>query len=178
MDLEFTPVELKFRDEVRAWIAENYTDDLKKRMALSKNGSLDETNQKLWQKKLAGKGWLVPNWPTEHGGPGWDQPQKYIFEMAMSLAGCPRNSSMGARRGPPGSLRVGTDDQTSELLPPIRNSEVWWCQGYADPGSGSGLASLSMSAKREDDHYIRNGSKTWTTYAQWADWIFCLVRTS
>src|SRR5690606_37093261 len=166
MDLEFTPVELKFRDEVRAWIAENYTDDLKNRMALSKNGSLDETNQKLWQKKLAGKGWLVPNWPTEDGARGWDQAQKYIFAMEMSLAGCPRNSSMGVRMCAPVFMKFGTDDQKMKFLPPIRNSEVWWCQGYSEPGSGSDLASLSMSAKREDDHYILNGSKTWTTYAQ------------
>ena len=88
MDLEFTTEELKFRDEVRAWIAEVYTDDLKKRMALSKNGSLDEKNQKAWQKKLADKGWLCTNWPVEHGGTGWNQTQKYIYEMEMALSGC------------------------------------------------------------------------------------------
>ncbi len=178
MDLEFTTEELKFRDEVRAWIAETYTDDLKKRMALSKNGSLDEKNQKAWQKKLAEKGWLVTNWPTEHGGPGWNQTQKYIYEMEMALAGAPRMSSMGVRMCAPVIMKFGTDAQKKKFLPPIRNSDVWWCQGYSEPGSGSDLASLSMTAKREGDHYILNGSKTWTTYAQWADWIFCLVRTS
>jgi alkylation response protein AidB-like acyl-CoA dehydrogenase len=178
MDLEFSPAELKFRDEVRAWIAEVYTDDLKKRMALSKNGSLDEKNQKAWQKKLADKGWLCTNWPVEHGGTGWNQAQKYIYEMEMALAGAPRMGSMGVRMCAPVIMEFGTEAQKKKFLPPIRDSEVWWCQGYSEPGSGSDLASLSMTAKREGDFYILNGSKTWTTYAQWADWIFCLVRTS
>lgn len=178
MDLEFTAEELKFRDEVRAWIAEHYTDDLKRRMSLTKNGSLDETHQKAWLKKLAEKGWLVTNWPTEHGGPGWNQTQKYIYEMEMSLSGAPRMSSMGVRMCAPVIMKFGTDEQKKKFLPPIRNSDVWWCQGYSEPGSGSDLASLAMTGKREGDHYILNGSKTWTTYAQWADWIFCLVRTS
>src|SRR5262245_54251969 len=141
MDLEFTPAELKFRDEVRAWIAENYTDDLQKRMALSKNGSLDEKNQKAWQKKLADKGWLVTNWPKEHGGPGWNQTRKYIYEMEMALAGAPRMSSMGVRMCAPVIMKFGTDAQKKKFLPPIRNSEVWWCQGYSEPGSEIGRAS-------------------------------------
>jgi alkylation response protein AidB-like acyl-CoA dehydrogenase len=178
MDLEFTTDELKFRDEVRSWIREVLTDDLKQRMALSKNGSLDEAHQKAWQKKLAEKGWLTTNWPVEHGGPGWTQTQKYIFEMECALAGTPRMSSMGVRMCAPVIMKFGTDAQKKKFLPPIRNSEVWWCQGYSEPGAGSDLAGLSMSARREGDHYILNGSKTWTTYAQWADWIFCLVRTS
>ncbi len=178
MDLEFTPEELKFRDEVRAWIAENYTDDLKKRMALSKSGSLDEKHQKQWLKMLADKGWLCINWPKEYGGPGWTQTQKYIFEMEMALAGCPHASPMGVRMCAPVVMKFGTEEQKKRFLPPILKSEVWWCQGYSEPGSGSDLASLQMSARREGDFYILNGSKTWTTYAQWADWIFCLVRTS
>ena len=178
MDLEFTPAELTFRDEVRSWIAEHYTDDLRKRMALSKNGSLDEMNQKAWHKKLAARGWLCTNWPVEYGGPGWTQAQKYIYEMEMALAGAPRMSSMGVRMCAPVIMKFGTQAQKDRFLPPIRNSEVWWCQGYSEPGSGSDLASLSMSARRDGDFYVLNGSKTWTTHAQWADWIFCLVRTS
>ncbi len=178
MDLEFTAEDIKFRDEIRAGIAEIYTDDLKKRMSLTKSGSLDEEHQKLWQKRLAEKGWLTPNWPVEHGGPGWTQTQKYIFEMECALAGTPRNSSMGVRMCAPVVMKFGTDEQKERFLPPIRNSEVWWCQGYSEPGAGSDLASLQMTAQRDGDHYIVNGSKTWTTYAQWADWIFCLVRTS
>jgi alkylation response protein AidB-like acyl-CoA dehydrogenase len=178
MNLEFTPEDIKFRDEVRAWIKEVYTDDLKKRMALSKNGSLDEKHQKAWQKMLAQKGWLATNWPKEYGGTGWNQTQKYIFEMECALAGTPRMSSMGIRMCAPVIMKFGTDEQKKKFLPPIRNSEVWWCQGYSEPGSGSDLASLQMSGRREGDHYILNGQKTWTTYAQWADWIFCLVRTS
>lgn len=178
MDLEFTADELKFRDEVRAWIAEVFNDDLRKRISLSKNHTLDEEHQKAWQKLLANKGWLTINWPVEHGGPGWTQTQKYIFEMEMALSGAPRMSSMGVRMCAPVIMKFGTEEQKRKFLPPIRNSDVWWCQGYSEPGSGSDLASLSMSARREGDHYILNGSKTWTTYAQWADWIFCLVRTS
>ena len=115
MDLEFTPEELKFRDEVRAWIAEAYTDDLKKRMALSKNGSLDEKNQKLWQKKLADKGWLCTNWPNEHGGTGWNQTQKYIYEMEMALAGAPRMSSMGVRMCAPVIMKFGNGRAEEEI---------------------------------------------------------------
>ncbi len=163
---------------MRAGIADILTDDFKKRIELSKNGSLDEKHQKAWQKKLAEKGWLCTNWPTEHGGPGWTQTQKYIFEMECALAGTPRMASMGVRMCAPVIMKFGTEEQKQRFLPPIRNSEVWWCQGYSEPGAGSDLAGLQMTARREGDHYILNGSKTWTTYAQWADWIFCLVRTS
>src|SRR5690606_21719758 len=142
------------RDEIRAGIAEILTPEFKKRIELSKNGSLDETHQKAWQKKLAEKGWLCINWPAEHGGPGWTQTQKYIFEMECALAGAPRMSSMGVRMGAPVIMKFGTDAQKQRFLPPIRNSEVWWCQGYSEPGSGSDLASLQMTARREGDHYI------------------------
>ena len=140
MDLEFTADELKFRDEVRTWISEVLTDDLKQRMALSKNGSLDEVHQKAWQKQLAKKGWLATNWPVEHGGTGWTQTQKYIFEMECALAGTPRMSSMGIRMCAPVIMKFGTDAQKEKFLPPIRNSDVWWCQGYSEPGAGSDLA--------------------------------------
>jgi hypothetical protein len=178
MDLEFTAEDIRFRDEVRAWLAEALTDDLKRRMALSKNGSLDELHQKAWLKKLADKGWLAINWPKEYGGPGWSQTQKYIFEMEFALAGAPRMGSMGVRMCAPVIMKFGTEEQKKRFLPPILKSDVWWCQGYSEPGSGSDLASLQMSARREGDYYVLNGSKTWTTHAQWADWIFCLVRTS
>jgi alkylation response protein AidB-like acyl-CoA dehydrogenase len=178
MNLEFSADELKFRDEVRAWIKETFTDEYRSRIALSKNHSLDETHQKGWLKELAKKGWLTPNWPEEYGGPGWTQNQKYIFEMETSLAGTPRNGSMGVRMCAPVIMKFGTDEQKKRFLPPIRQSDVWWCQGYSEPGAGSDLAGLQMTARREGDHYIVNGTKTWTTYAQWADWIFCLVRTS
>jgi len=178
MDLDFTPEDLRFRDEVRDWIKENLTDDFKRRMALSKNGSLDERHQKAWQKKLADKGWLATNWPMEHGGPGWTQTQKYIFEMECALAGTPRMASMGVRMCAPVIMKFGTDEQKKKFLPPILSSDVWWCQGYSEPGAGSDLAGLQMTARRDGDRYILNGSKTWTTHAQWADWIFCLVRTS
>ncbi len=178
MDLEFTAEDIKFRDEVRAGIAEIFTEDFKKRIVMSKNHSLDETWQKAWLKALASKGWMTPNWPVEYGGPDWNQTQKYIFEMECSLAGTPRNGSMGVRMCAPVIMKFGTQEQKDRFLPPIRSADVWWCQGYSEPGAGSDLAGLQMTARREGDHYIVNGTKTWTTYAQWADWIFCLVRTS
>lgn len=178
MDLEFSSSDLRFRDEVREWLAGALTDDIKRRMLLSKNGSMDEIHQKAWLKTLANKGWLCTNWPVEHGGPGWSQTQKYIFEMECALAGAPRNGSMGVRMCAPVIMQFGDDAQKKRFLPPILNADVWWCQGYSEPGAGSDLASLQMTATRDGDHYVLNGSKTWTTYAQWADWIFCLVRTS
>ena len=178
MDLSFSPEDIKFQGEVRAWIAENYDDDLKKQLAQSKNGYLDKAGQVRWQKKLASRGWAAPDWPVEHGGPGFTASQRYIFNMEMSLAGVPVSSPMGIKMVAPVIMAFGSDEQKKQHLPPILNSDIWWCQGYSEPGSGSDLASLQMRAERDGDHYVLNGSKIWTTHAQWADWMFCLVRTS
>jgi alkylation response protein AidB-like acyl-CoA dehydrogenase len=178
MDLAFTADDLAFRDEVRAWIAANYDSDLKAMMAQSKNGYLDKEGQVRWQKKLNDKGWVAPDWPVEHGGPGWTANQRYIFNMETSAAGCTIVSPMGLKMVAPVIMAFGADAQKQKFLPPILASDVWWCQGYSEPGSGSDLASLQMKAVRAGDDYILNGTKIWTTHAQWADWIFCLVRTS
>lgn len=178
MDLAFTPEELQFRDEVRAWIKENYDADLKAMMAQSKNGYLDKEGQVRWQKKLYERGWIAPDWPVEHGGPGFTAAQRYIFQMEMAAAGTPIVSPMGVRMVAPVIMAFGTEEQKKRHLPPILRSDVWWCQGYSEPGSGSDLASLQMKAERDGDDYVLNGSKIWTTHAQWADWMFCLVRTS
>lgn len=178
MHLSFTPEDIAFQKKVRDWIADAYTPELKAKMALSKNGYLDKAGQVEWQKKLYEAGWVAPNWPEEHGGPGLTSSQRYILNMELSLAGTPTVSPMGISMVAPVLMAFGSEAQKKKYLPPILRSDVWWCQGYSEPGSGSDLASLQMSAVRDGDDYILNGSKIWTTHAQWADMIFCLVRTS
>jgi alkylation response protein AidB-like acyl-CoA dehydrogenase len=147
-------------------------------MAQSKNGYLDKAGQVKWQKKLFERGWVAPDWPVELGGAGFTPSQRYIFNMEMSLAGTPHPSPMGLKMCAPVIMAFGTPEQKAQHLPPILSSDIWWCQGYSEPGAGSDLASLKMSAERDGDDYVLNGSKIWTTHAQWADWMFCLVRTS
>ena len=182
MELEFKPEDLAFRDEVRAWIAQAYDPKLRAKMALSKNGYLDKDGQVAWQKKLYEKGWIAPDWPVEYGGPGWTPTQRYIFAMETAAAGCPIVSPMGLKMVAPVIMAFGNDEQKRRHLPPILASDIWWCQGYSEPGSGSDLASLQMRADRTVRDgvpgYVLNGSKIWTTHAQWADWMFNLVRTS
>ena len=178
MDLDFSAEDLAFRDEVRAFIAEHFDDDMRARSAQSKNHHIDKAGQVRWLKALNAKGWIAPDWPVEYGGTGWSHAKKFIFDMEMALAGAPETSNMGLRMCAPVVMAFGTPEQKAQHLPKILSTDVWWCQGYSEPGSGSDLASLSLKAERDGDHYVLNGSKIWTTYAQWADWMFCLVRTS
>ncbi|HAE93381.1 MAG TPA: pimeloyl-CoA dehydrogenase large subunit, partial [Hyphomonas atlantica] len=178
MDLSFTKEDLEFQKEVRDWIAEAYTPELRAKMAMSKNGYLDKDGQVEWQKRLYEKGWVAPNWPEKYGGPGLSPSERYILNMELSAAGTPTVSPMGISMVAPVLMEFGSDEQKEKYLPPILRSDVWWCQGYSEPGAGSDLASLQMSAVRDGDDYVLNGSKIWTTHAQWADMIFCLVRTS
>ena len=178
MDLAFSPEDLAFQQEVRDWIASAFDEDLRRQLAQSKNGYLDKAGQVKWQKKLYERGWAAPDWPVELGGTGFTASQRYIFNMEMSLAGTPLPSPMGLKMCAPVIMAFGTPEQKAQHLPPILSSDIWWCQGYSEPGAGSDLASLKMSAIRDGDDYVLNGSKIWTTQAQWADWMFCLVRTS
>ena len=178
MDLSFSKEDEQFRDEVRAFISERYDEDLRYKMACSKNGYLDKAGQVKWQKALNDRGWAAVNWPKEYGGAGFTGNQKYIFDAEMSAAGAPIVSPMGLKMVAPVIMAFGSDAQKSKYLPPILSSDIWWCQGYSEPGSGSDLASLNMRAEDKGDHYVCNGTKIWTTHAQWADWIFCLVRTT
>jgi alkylation response protein AidB-like acyl-CoA dehydrogenase len=177
MELAFSKEDLAFRDEVRRFIDENFDSALRAQLAQSKNGYLDRDGQLKWQRALYRKGWAAPNWPVEHGGTGWTPSQKYIFESEMAAAGTPIVSPMGLKMVAPVLMAFGSDAQKKKYLPPILASEVWWCQGYSEPGSGSDLASLQMRCEDKGDHYLLNGSKIWTTHAQWADWMFNLVRT-
>jgi alkylation response protein AidB-like acyl-CoA dehydrogenase len=178
MDLAFNADELAFQKEVRDWIAANMPPEVAEESRRSRSSHVSKERLLQWQKKLAGKGWLCPNWPKEYGGPGWSSTQKFIFEMEMARADSPYLSSFSIKMVAPVLMKFGSEAQKKRFLPKIAAAEELWCQGYSEPGSGSDLASLRTRALREGDHYIVNGQKIWTTNAHWADWIFCLVRTS
>ena len=175
MNAEFTAEELAFQTEVREFMQNEFPPELKQKIDANIRLSKDETVR--WQKILYKKGWVAPNWPVEYGGTGWTPTQKYIFATEMGLVGAPEPVPFGMKMVAPVIMAYGSDEQKKRFLPDILESKVWWCQGYSEPNAGSDLASLKTSAVRDGDHYIVNGSKTWNTYGQFADWIFCLVRT-
>ncbi|MGZ5040589.1 MAG: acyl-CoA dehydrogenase family protein, partial [Usitatibacter sp.] len=175
MDLNYSPDELAFRDEVRAWLRTNLPADLRQKMESYQELSKEELLR--WHKILAEKGWVAPDWPKEWGGTDWNVVQRYIFEEECGFAATPMIVPFGVRMCAPVLLQFGTEAQKKRFLPRIYQGEDFWCQGYSEPGSGSDLASLKTRAAREGDHYVVNGQKTWTTLAHYGDWIFCLVRT-
>jgi len=176
MDLSFTPEEEAFRAEVRQWLSTAMPPHLAEKAAVDGNFSMDEVMQ--WHRVLAEKGWIAPNWPEEVGGPGWTAAQRFIFTEELEKAGTPQLSPFGLSMVGPLLIQFGTAAQKERWLPKILSGEEVWCQGYSEPGSGSDLASLRTTAEDQGDHFLVNGQKTWTTYAQYADWIFCLVRTN
>ncbi|HEX2891726.1 acyl-CoA dehydrogenase family protein [Vineibacter terrae] len=178
MHMNFTEADIAFQTEVRDWLTENLTPEIVAEAKVARNAFMSRERLLDWQKRLARKGWLCTNWPTEYGGPGWTPTQKYIFEMEMARVGAPGTSPFGPRMCAPVIMKYGNQAQKDKHLPPMLNSDLIWCQGYSEPGSGSDLASLKTRAVREGDFYIVNGTKIWTTTAHIADWIFCLVRTS
>lgn len=175
MNNSFSEQDLAFQKEVRDFFADAFTDELRERFAsgLDTKGAAVE-----WQRKLYDKGWVALDWPAEYGGTGWSAVQKFIFESERSRAGIPDVVPFGLKMVAPVIYTFGSDEQKAKFLPRILKSEDWWCQGYSEPGAGSDLASLKTKAVREGDEYVINGAKIWTTYAQHADWIFCLVRTA
>ena len=176
MDLQFTPEELAFRDEVRGFLKDQLPEDLSHKV---KNGlQLTKQDMERWHAILNARGWLANHWPEKHGGPGWSAVQKFIFEHECALAGTPRIVPFGLSMLGPVLIKYGNEAQKAHWLPRILDGSDWWCQGYSEPGSGSDLASVKTSAVREGDHYIVNGQKTWTTLGQHANMIFCLVRTN
>jgi alkylation response protein AidB-like acyl-CoA dehydrogenase len=176
MDLNFTPDEQAFRLEVRDWVHEHLPQDIahKVRHALR----LSREDHQRWARILGQKGWLAWGWPRQFGGPGWNGVQKHLFEEELALACAPRVIPFGPVMVAPVIMAFGSPEQQQRFLPGIASGEVWWSQGYSEPGSGSDLASLKCRAERRGDHYVVNGQKTWTTLGQYGDWIFCLVRTS
>lgn len=175
MNAEFTAEELAFREEVRAFLEAEFPKDIKHKVD---NGiKLEKEDYVRWQKILYRKGWAAPNWPEEYGGTGWSHTQKYIFAMEMGLYGAPEPVAFGMKMVAPVIYTFGNEEQKKRFLPDILESNVWWCQGYSEPNAGSDLAALKTTAVRDGDHYVVNGTKTWNTLGQYADWIFCLVRT-
>jgi len=177
VDINFSAQDLEFRDEVRQFFANEY-----KPTQVSPEGVKPEDDYKdaiiRWQKKLYAKGWIAPGWPKEYGGTGWTVTQKFIYETERGAAGIPDVVPFGLKMVAPVIYTFGTEEQKAKFLPRILSSDDWWCQGYSEPGAGSDLAALSTTAEYAGDNYIVNGRKIWTTLAQYADWIFCLVRTT
>ncbi len=175
MDINYTPEESAFRDEVRAFLNDKLPADISRKVKEHKRLGKEDTVR--WQKILNEQGWLALHWPKEHGGTGWSPIQKHIFEEECAEAGAPTVLPFGVNMVAPVIIKFGTQEQKDYYLPRILRSDDWWCQGYSEPGAGSDLAGLKTRAVREGDHYIVNGQKTWTTLGQHANMIFCLVRT-
>ncbi len=176
MDMTFSADDAAFRAEVRAYLAEATPAELKYKV---ENGiEMQRQDVVGWHKILHEKGWVAPNWPAAHGGPGWSLTQKYIFDEELGLAGAPRLVVFGINMCGPVLIGFGTEEQKRRFLPPMLSGEHIWCQGYSEPDAGSDLASLRTTAVRDGDEWVINGAKTWTTKAHWADWCFLLARTS
>ena len=178
MDLDFSPQDQAFQAEVRAFLETGLPDDLRAAGRRLTSVFVDKKYSIPWQKILHAKGWVAPTWPVEYGGPGWTDMQRYIFQIECARAGAPGLAPMGLRMVGPCIMRYGTPEQKAFFLPRILSGEDYWCQGYSEPGSGSDLASLQLRATSDGDDYVLNGSKIWTTHAQWANRMFCLVRTN
>ncbi|MGX9937295.1 acyl-CoA dehydrogenase family protein [Advenella kashmirensis] len=176
MDIRYTPEQLAFRDSVRAFLKEavpaTVRDKTQQCLPLSK------AEREQWQRSLFEQGWGAPSWAVEFGGTGWDAVQRHIFEEECAAFGAPEQLPFGLKMVAPVIQKYGSKEQQERFLPRILSGQDWWCQGYSEPGAGSDLASLKTTAVRDGDDYIVNGQKTWTTLAQHADWIFCLVRTN
>lgn len=175
MDLSFTPEQEAFREEVRSWLRSAMPPHIAAKAEVDANFTMDEVME--WHHVLYERGWVAPHWPKEHGGPGWDAAQRFLFTEEVEKVGAPLLSPFGLAMVGPLLIQFGSDAQKKRYLPKILSGEEKWCQGYSEPDAGSDLASLRTEARDEGDHFLVNGQKTWTTYAQYADWIFCLVRT-
>ena len=174
MNNSFSEADIKFQQEVRNFFAEEFNDDLRDRI---RSGNDVKNSAVEWQTKLFNKGWVAIDWPTEYGGTDWSPVQKFIYETERCNAGAPDVVPFGLKMVAPVIYTFGSDEQKAKFLPRILESKDWWCQGYSEPGAGSDLAALQTKATKDGDDYIINGAKIWTTYAQYSDWIFCLVRT-
>jgi alkylation response protein AidB-like acyl-CoA dehydrogenase len=175
LNLNFTDDELAFAAEVRGFAQRALPEDI--RGAVLEGEHVPAEHIGRWQKILHGRGWGAPTWPAEWGGPGWDPVRQHLFDEECMVAGAPRQLPFGLRMVGPVLMKFGTPEQQHRFLPRIPSAEDWWCQGYSEPGAGSDLAALSTRAVRKGDRYVVSGQKTWTTLAQYADWMFCLVRT-
>lgn len=175
MDLSYTKDEHAFQQEVRAFLTDSLPEHISS--AVRAGGDLTRDIMQEWHRILSAKGWLATTWPKEHGGTGWTPVEKHIFDEECSRFYAPRIVPFGLAMLGAVIINFGNDKQKSEVLPKILSAEDWWCQGYSEPGAGSDLASLKTTADRDGDHYVINGQKAWTTLGQYANKIFCLVRT-
>ncbi|MCH1998846.1 acyl-CoA dehydrogenase family protein, partial [Achromobacter xylosoxidans] len=164
-----------FREMVRAFAADRLPRDIRDKVR--RHQRLERDDYVRWHNILADQGWGAPNWPVEHGGTGWNALERLIFEVECFKAGAPRLLPFGLSMIGPVLMKYGSAEQQARFLPRMPRVQDWWCQGYSEPGSGSDLASLKTRAVRDGDEYVVNGQKTWTTLAQYADWMFCLART-
>jgi alkylation response protein AidB-like acyl-CoA dehydrogenase len=175
MNLNFTAEEKDFQQEVQQFLQEKLPKETARKTKSALHLSKEECVE--WQKILYKQGWAATNWPVEHGGTGWTQTQKYIFANECAKAGGPDVIPFGLKMVAPIIYTFGNEEQKQRFLPDILASNVWWCQGYSETGAGSDLAGVRTTAVKDGDEYVVNGTKTWTTLGQHADWIFCLVRT-
>jgi alkylation response protein AidB-like acyl-CoA dehydrogenase len=178
MNIDWTPDDLAFRDEVRAFLSEKLPPEIARAGRMMTSVYSDHEAGMEWQRLLHERGWAAPHWPVEHGGQNWSMAQHYLFTYERVAAGAPPVSSMGIHMVAHVIAHYGTPEQKSYFLPRILTGEVFFCQGYSEPDAGSDLASLQMAALEDGDDFVCNGSKIWTTHATEANWIFCLVRTS
>jgi alkylation response protein AidB-like acyl-CoA dehydrogenase len=175
MDLRLTEDELMLRAEVREFIRARLPDAVRRKMVEGRALRKDEIVQ--WQRMLNRKGWATPSWPREHGGPGWSAVQRWIFLDELHQAPAPEPLSFNVNMIGPVLVTFGTEAQRRRFLPRIANLDDWWCQGFSEPGAGSDLAALKTAARRDGDHYVVDGQKTWQGMGHHADWMFTLVRT-
>lgn len=177
MDTRFSEEELAFQAEVRQFFAEVFDEELAAMLQGAEASPRLKEGMTEYQRRLNARGWMAPGWPVEYGGQDWSVTQHFIFNSERGRVGAPAPIPFGVTMVAPVIYTYGTEAQKARFLPRILDSEDWWCQGYSEPGAGSDLASLQCRAERDGDEYVVNGSKIWTSYAQAADWIFCLVRT-
>jgi acyl-CoA dehydrogenase len=170
-----TADEQAFRAEIKQFVGDNLPEHV--RIAADHIRPVSKEDSMQWQGRLAKNGWAAPHWPKEWGGTDWSVKQQFVFEEEMALCGAPPGQAFNTRMIGPILLAMGTEEQKEKFLPRVLTYEDWWCQGYSEPSSGSDLASLKTKAVRDGDEYVVNGSKIWTSYAQYANWMFCLVRT-
>ncbi|PHS17583.1 MAG: pimeloyl-CoA dehydrogenase large subunit [Kangiella sp.] len=176
MDLQYNQDELTFQQEVRLFLKNNLPENLSQKVKLGLE--LEKSDFDQWHTILNTQGWLASHWPEKYGGTNWSSIERHIFEEECCFAFAPRIIPFGISMLAPVVIAFGTEQQKQHFLPRILNGEDWWCQGFSEPGAGSDLASLKTKAVLENGEYIVNGQKTWTTLGQYANWIFCLVRTS
>lgn len=177
MKLQFSDADEAFRLEVRQFVKDHLPPDIRRKVELGLR--LEHADYVTWFRILESRGWLTPGWPVEHGGPGWNAVQRYIFDEETLLGGAPRIIASGIQMLGPVLHAFGTEEQKEKYLPDIRQSNTWWAQGFSEPGAGSDLAAVRTTAVLEPDgkHFVVNGHKVWTSYAHWCSMMFALVRT-